>query len=115
MIGTGAGTGYTLNIPLGAGAGDDAYRAELRRRVIPALERYAPEFILISAGFDAHAEDPLSGALLSSAAFGELTAAIAAAAERPCAGRIVSLLEGGYDLEALADSVESHVGVLAGV
>lgn len=114
MVGTGAGTGYNINIPLGPGAGDALYRDHLLRRVIPALERYAPEFILISAGFDAHAEDPLSGARVSSAMFGEMTGMISAAAGRLCEGKIVSLLEGGYDLKALADSVELHVGVLAG-
>jgi len=73
MTGTGAGTGYTLNIPLGPGAGDDIYRREFAGRVIPALDGFAPQFVLISAGFDAHAEDPLSGALLSTGMYGEMT------------------------------------------
>jgi acetoin utilization deacetylase AcuC-like enzyme len=114
MTGRGEGTGFTLNIPLGAGADDGSYREEFRNRVLPALDDFRPEMILISAGFDAHADDPLSGAMLSTGMFGEMTEMLAGAAERHCRGRIISLLEGGYDLDALADSVESHVGVLAG-
>ncbi len=113
MTGTGEGTGFTLNIPLGAGAGDGRYREEFEKRVIPALDSFVPGMILISAGFDAHADDPLSGAMLSTGMFAEMTGMIADAADRHCEGRIVSLLEGGYDLDALADSVEAHVGVLA--
>ena len=70
--------------------------------------------ILISAGFDAHADDPLSGAMLSTGMYAEMTEMLAGAADRHCGGKILSLLEGGYDLDALADSVEAHVGVLAG-
>jgi acetoin utilization deacetylase AcuC-like enzyme len=114
MIGTGPGTGYTLNIPLGTGADDAIYRGEFKRHVLPAIDRYAPEFILISAGFDGHRDDPLAGAQLTTEAFGEMTGMIMDAAARCCGGRIVSLLEGGYDLEALADCAELHVGVLAG-
>jgi acetoin utilization deacetylase AcuC-like enzyme len=114
MTGTGEGTGMTLNVPMGAGADDDLYRGEFEHRIIPALDRFAPEMILISAGFDAHAEDPLSGVLLGTSMFGEMTEMLIGAADRHCGGRIVSLLEGGYDLEALADSVEAHVGTLAG-
>lgn len=113
MVGTGKGTGFTLNVPVGAGAGDAKYREEFAGRVIPALDEFEPQMILISAGFDAHADDPLSGALLSTGMYAEMTEMLAAAAARYCNGRILSLLEGGYDLDALADSVEAHVGVLA--
>jgi acetoin utilization deacetylase AcuC-like enzyme len=112
MTGTGDGTGYTLNIPLGAGADDGLYREEFERRVLPALDRFEPEMILISAGFDAHADDPLSGAFLSTGMFGEMTGMLTKSAGKHCGGRILSLLEGGYDLDALADSVEAHVGAL---
>jgi acetoin utilization deacetylase AcuC-like enzyme len=113
MVGTGRGTGYTLNIPLGTGADDGKYREEFEQRVLPALDKFEPEMILISAGFDAHADDPLSGAMLSTGMYAEMTEMLAGAADRHCGGRILSLLEGGYDLDALADSVEAHVGVLA--
>jgi acetoin utilization deacetylase AcuC-like enzyme len=114
MVGTGEGTGFTLNIPLGAGADDGLYRAEFERRILPAIDRFEPRMILISAGFDAHAEDPLSGARLSTGMFAEMTEMLSQAAARHCGGKLLSLLEGGYDLDALADSVEAHVGVLAG-
>jgi acetoin utilization deacetylase AcuC-like enzyme len=113
MVGTGRGTGYTLNIPLGAGADDGKYREEFEQRILPALDKFEPEMILISAGFDAHADDPLSGAMLSTGMYAEMTEMLAGAADRHCGGKILSLLEGGYDLDALADSVEAHVGVLA--
>ncbi|MDD3643648.1 MAG: histone deacetylase [Candidatus Krumholzibacteria bacterium] len=114
MIGTGPGTGFNLNIPLGAGADDALYRGEFRHRVLPALGRYEPEFILISCGFDGHRDDPLAGAQLTTEIFGEMTQMVMDAAARYSNGRIVSLLEGGYDLEAIADCAELHVGVLAG-
>jgi acetoin utilization deacetylase AcuC-like enzyme len=113
-IGTGPGTGYTMNIPMGVGAGDREYFDAFERRIVPALDSFRPEFILVSAGFDGHGDDPLSGTLLSTEAFGRMTEYLKAAADRHCGGRIVSLLEGGYDLEALADSVEAHVAALVG-
>jgi acetoin utilization deacetylase AcuC-like enzyme len=114
MRGRGRGIGYTLNIPLGTGAGDDEYRQAFTEQVIPALDEFAPEFILISAGFDAHRDDPLSGTNVTSAFFGEMTHLLVACAERHCRGRILSMLEGGYDLPALAESVEYHLTALAG-
>ncbi len=111
-VGTGIGTGYNLNIPVESGVDDSVYISRFNEQVIPALEGYKPGFILISAGFDAHAEDPLSGGLLSSSVFGEMTRLLKSVADRHCGGRIVSLLEGGYNLEALAESVEKHVEIL---
>ncbi len=113
-VGTGPGAGYTMNIPMGAGAGDGEYIDAFEKRVVPALDSFKPEFILISAGFDAHGDDPLAGALLSTEAFGRMTEYVKEAADRHCNGRIVSLLEGGYDLDALADSVEAHITALVG-
>lgn len=110
--GTGSGKGYTLNIPVGTGATDELYLAKFENDIIPALERFEPEFILISAGFDAHGADPLSGGLLSSGVFAEMTSIIRKVADKYSNGRIVSLLEGGYDLDALAESVEKHVKAL---
>jgi acetoin utilization deacetylase AcuC-like enzyme len=113
-VGVGAGTGYTLNIPMGSGADDNDYREAFADRVIPAIDDFKPEFVLVSAGFDGHIDDPLSGTRLSTAMFGEMTRSIKQAAERHCQGRIVSMLEGGYNLTALADSVEAHLTALIG-
>jgi acetoin utilization deacetylase AcuC-like enzyme len=112
-IGAGKGTGYTVNLPMASGAGDREYLAAFRNRVIPALDDFKPEFILISAGFDAHGDDPLSGMVLTTSAFRTMTLLLKASAEKHCGGKIVSMLEGGYDLHALAESVEEHVAALA--
>ncbi|MBN1165055.1 MAG: histone deacetylase [Candidatus Krumholzibacteriota bacterium] len=114
ITGTGRGEGYNLNIPLESGAGEERYLEEFDRQVLPALDRFKPEFLLISAGFDGHRDDLLSGMRLTGDSFGRMTARLKEAAEKNCGGRIVSLLEGGYNLEALADSVEKHLEVLAG-
>jgi acetoin utilization deacetylase AcuC-like enzyme len=98
---------------MASGAGDREYLAAFHNRIIPALDEFKPEFILISAGFDAHADDPLSGMLLTTAAFGTMTTLLKESADKHCKGRIVSLLEGGYDIHALAESVEAHVAALA--
>ncbi len=112
-VGRGRGRGYTLDLPMAAGAGDAEYLAAFKNRIVPALDRYKPEFILISAGFDAHEDDPLSSILLTTKMFGTMTALVKEAADRHCKGRIVSLLEGGYDVNALAESVEEHIEALA--
>ena len=112
-IGTGKGRGYTINLPMAAGAGDREYLAAFRDRIVPALDEFRPEFILISAGFDAHDDDPLSGTILTTSAFRTMTEILKASAEKHCKGRIVSMLEGGYDIHALAESVEEHVAALA--
>jgi acetoin utilization deacetylase AcuC-like enzyme len=111
-VGLGRGAGFNLNIPMGTGAGDSEYLEAFEKRVIPALDAYKPQFILISAGFDGHGDDPLSGTLLTSGAYGEMTRLLKGCAARHCEGRIISMLEGGYDLEALAESVESHLTAL---
>jgi acetoin utilization deacetylase AcuC-like enzyme len=112
VIGSGRGAGYTINLPMGAGAGDREYLLAFRDRVIPALDSFQPAFVLVSAGFDGHAEDPLSGTLLSTSLFGRMTSLVRECADRQCGGKIVSFLEGGYDLVALADSVEEHINAL---
>jgi acetoin utilization deacetylase AcuC-like enzyme len=111
-VGLGKGTGFTLNIPVGSGTGDSAYYNYFEDKIIPALDDFAPGFILISAGFDAHADDPLSGGMLSTDAFARMTGYLMDTAARHCSGRLVSLLEGGYDLDALADCAEKHVGAM---
>ena len=110
--GRGAGEGATLNCPLAAGTGDAEWTAALEERVLPALSDFAPQFVLVSAGFDAHARDPLSGTQVSTQAYAEFTRRLVELAERTAGGRLVSLLEGGYDLDALASSVAAHVAAL---
>lgn len=111
--GEGAGAGKTLNVPLGAGTPEAEYLAKFRELALPAVEAHAPEAILISAGFDAHRDDPLGGLTLSEAGFAELTRCVRALSEEVCEGRVVSLLEGGYDLDALERSVVSHLRALS--
>lgn len=115
--GSGAATergahGNILNVPLEAGTGGAAFRSVIERQVLPAIDDFAPEFILISAGFDAHAADPLANLNLREADFAWVTGAICDLADTHCGGRVVSTLEGGYDLEALAASAAAHVNVL---
>ncbi len=110
--GAGAGTGKTLNFPLPAGAGEDAYRRVLAERIMPALRAHKPWVILISAGFDAHRADPIGNMALETGAFGRITTDIVEAAIEICDGRVVSALEGGYDRSALAASVDAHIGAL---
>ncbi len=110
--GSGKGLGYNLNIPLRRGSSNQDYLNAFTEKIIPAIESFQPEFILISAGFDAHREDPLGGMDLSTHAFERFTEIIHNKAKEICNGRIISFLEGGYDLEALAESVEAHIAVL---
>ena len=112
--GAGEGEGATLNVPLPPGAGDEDYGRVFRQSLRPALEEFEPEFLLLSAGFDAHAADPLGGMFLSAEGFAGLTEECMALARDLCRGRLVSLLEGGYDLEATASSVVAHLRVLSG-
>ena len=105
-------TGNVLNVPLPPGAGGAAFRAAVERQILPALEAFRPELILISAGFDAHGADPLANLDLTEADFAWVTGRICDLAARHAKGRVVSTLEGGYDLEALAASVAAHVKVL---
>ena len=107
--GRGAGEGTTLNAPLPAGSGDAEWLAALENTLLPALEDFAPEFVIVSAGFDAHAEDQLSGTLVTEAGYRAMTRSVLDFASRMSDGKLVSLLEGGYALDALARSVEVHV------
>jgi acetoin utilization deacetylase AcuC-like enzyme len=110
--GRGRGAGATLNVPLAEGDGDEPFLSALSDRLAPAMEAFRPEFILISAGFDAHRSDPLGGLDVRTEAFAEATRIVRALADRHASGRIVAVLEGGYDLEALAESAAAHVEVL---
>lgn len=106
------GVGNIHNEPLPAGAGSAQFRRAYREVLLPALEAWRPELLLISAGFDAHARDPLAEINLEADDFAWLTGELAALAERHCGGRIVSALEGGYDLRALAESTGAHLRAL---
>lgn len=100
-IGEGEGKGFTVNVPLTAGGGDGVYRGAFERVILPALEDYRPDLVLVSAGFDASARDPLAEMSLSPGAFGWMARELRRLADRTAQGRIVLLLEGGYDLVAL--------------
>lgn len=110
--GTGAGKGYTLNIPMRAGSGDTDYALAFQNQIIPALNEFKPEAVLISAGFDAHCHDPLSSIMLSSESYGQFTRLLMGVAERYSKGRVIAFLEGGYDLPSLAESVMQVMDVL---
>ncbi len=99
--GEGDGRGFTVNVPLSAGGGDDVYRSAFERTVLPVAMEYAPELILISAGFDASIRDPLAQMRLSSSAFGWMGKALRGVADASARGRVALILEGGYDLVGL--------------
>jgi acetoin utilization deacetylase AcuC-like enzyme len=117
--GTGAlretGVGNIFNAPLSAGDSGDRFREAFESRILPALHNFGPDLLLVSAGFDAHQADPLANLRLVEADFMWATEELADAARQHCGGRIVSLLEGGYDLKALARSVAVHVETLMDV
>ncbi len=112
--GEGDGLGATLNVPLEAGSGDDDYRDAFQRHVLPAVQQFAPEIILVSAGFDAAAADPLAEMRLSSHAFGWMTRELARAADESAHGKIALALEGGYDLGALEEGLGASIAALVG-
>src|SRR5690606_26678709 len=94
------------------GSGSDAFRRAIEETVIPAVDAFKPQLVLVSAGFDAHARDPLAGLELETADFAWVTRQLVALADSHAGGRIVSTLEGGYDLAALGESVAAHVAAL---
>ncbi|MEM6458675.1 MAG: histone deacetylase [Planctomycetota bacterium] len=110
--GRGGGDGFTLNVPLPSGGGDDALLAAHDETVAPRLDAFAPELLVLSAGFDAAADDPLGHLNVSTAGFNALTSRLLDIAQRHAAGRVVSVLEGGYDLDALSAAVSGHVALL---
>jgi acetoin utilization deacetylase AcuC-like enzyme len=113
--GVGAGVGATLNVPLPAGTGDAGYAAAFERLVAPAVAQFGPDILLVSAGFDAHWRDPLASQLMTTDGFGSLAASVIEMAGALCGGRVVATLEGGYDLDALAEGTGATVGAFAGV
>jgi len=104
--------GNIVNAPLATGSSGDDFRRAWGERLLPALDAFAPDIVIISAGFDAHRADPVGGLRLTEADFTWITEEIVALARARCGGRTVSLLEGGYDLSALAASVGAHVAAL---
>ncbi len=116
--GTGAlserGAGNIWNAPLRPGDAGEQFQEAFESRILPALNDFAPDLVLISAGFDAHADDPLANLRLQEPDFGWATEALMKVADRHAGGRLVSMLEGGYDLNALARSVAVHVTKLMG-
>jgi acetoin utilization deacetylase AcuC-like enzyme len=110
--GRGAGKGMTVNFPLSAGAGDKDFLGAIEQILDRHATPFAPNLVLVSAGFDAHRFDPLGGLNVTTQAFADATRLVCEFARASCDGRIVSVLEGGYDLGALADSVTGHVSEL---
>mgnify|MGYP001549039736 CR=1 FL=1 len=106
------GVGNIVNEPLPSGGGSGEFRAAYRERVLPALEAFAPQLVLISAGFDAHRLDPLANLNLDADDYAWVTRELVAIAHRHAQGRVVSSLEGGYSLTALRQSVQAHVAAL---
>ncbi len=112
--GQGKGAGYTLNVPLRLGTDRKEYRDRFTRGLEKAADKIKPELVLLSAGFDAHARDPLGGMPLEAEDFAAFTRQVHDVAKAHAKGRLVSCLEGGYDLEGLAESVQAHLeGLLA--
>jgi acetoin utilization deacetylase AcuC-like enzyme len=105
-VGHGPGEGFTVNVPLGFGAGDAEYATVFLSVIAPLLESYKPEIILVSAGFDAHANDPLGGMELTEDGYEQLVQILMHLANNLCSGRMILTLEGGYDLSALRNSVQ---------
>jgi acetoin utilization deacetylase AcuC-like enzyme len=110
--GVGKGLGFTRNVPLAAGCGDAEYKKAFLEELKPAAAAFKPDFVLVSAGFDAAKDDLLGRMKVTPEGFAELTRIVKGIAEQYCHGRLVTLLEGGYNLESLAASVEAHVRVL---
>jgi len=107
--GTDEGAGTTLNIPLPAQSGDEAYIEAITQHLIPVMDTWKPRLIMLSAGFDAHEMDPLCGMNVTTEGFGQMTRLVCTMANEYSDGRIISLLEGGYHLDALSKSVAAHL------
>jgi acetoin utilization deacetylase AcuC-like enzyme len=111
-IGEGKGRGFTKNIPLPGGQGDPAFLRATEEQIVRVIDDYRPQAILLSSGFDAHRRDPLGGMHVTEQAYGEITRRIMESAGKWSGGRVLSLLEGGYDREGLAASVSEHAAAM---
>ncbi len=114
QTGEGGGRGYTCNVPLPPGVGDNGYEQIFERVLAPLARRYRPQLILISAGYDSHLRDPLGGMAVTVAGFSELARCVRLLADEidECGGKVAAILEGGYNVEALAESVVATVAAL---
>jgi acetoin utilization deacetylase AcuC-like enzyme len=110
--GRGEGSGATLNCPLPPRAGDDEFLTALRETLVSAADDFEPDLVIVSAGFDAHRRDPLAQLEVDTEAFGEATRIVRGIADQHAGGKLLSVLEGGYDLDALSDSVTTHLAEL---
>jgi acetoin utilization deacetylase AcuC-like enzyme len=113
-VGFGEGAGFTVNVPLPPGLGDGDYLAAYRRVLVPVADAFRPDLVLVSAGFDGHRDDPLGAMNVTDDGFAALCGVVDGIARRHAGGRLVLLLEGGYDVDALARSVVACTRVLAG-
>ena len=113
--GVGDAEGCTVNVPLPAGFGDAEYAAVFEQVLVPTADWFEPDLVLVSAGFDAHRDDPLGGMTVSTQGFAALCTCVRSIADRHAAGRLALVLEGGYDVDTLAASVHECIGVLAGI
>ncbi|MEM1885557.1 MAG: histone deacetylase, partial [Candidatus Jordarchaeales archaeon] len=114
-VGCGEGEGYTVNIPLPSGTGDQEYLYALEEIMVPIADDYAPEFMLVSAGFDTHYSDPITSMSLTSRGHRKIAEVILDTAKRKCGGRVVFVLEGGYSLSAIPKSIANILCLMAGV
>lgn len=112
--GSGPGYGFTLNSPILPGLGDEDYKEAFERDLIPAFDRFKPQFMLVSAGFDAHQDDDMSDILVSTQGFSWMMRKLMELAHRHAGGRLVSVLEGGYSLERLPELSSEHLKILLG-
>jgi acetoin utilization deacetylase AcuC-like enzyme len=110
--GEGKGKGYTLNVPFPGGEGDHEYLKAFDQDVIPAALDFQPDLVLVSAGYDAHRLDPIGGMNVTAEGFAQMTDKIVEVAKKTCDGRVVMVLEGGYSLEGLSESVEATLQAL---
>ena len=110
--GVGDGEGHTMNVPLRAGSDDKEYTEAFRQKLVPAAARFDPDMVMISAGFDAHLDDPMAAMCMTENGFGALTEIVRGIADRYGSGRIISVLEGGYNLSATPASIVRHLRVL---
>jgi acetoin utilization deacetylase AcuC-like enzyme len=113
-VGYGRGDGFTLNVPLAAGAGNERYLNVLDEQILPSLRAYQPELVMVSAGYDCHRDDPLGSMLVDEDGFAAMTERLLDLADETASGRVVLVLEGGYDPPALARSVARTIQVLDG-
>jgi acetoin utilization deacetylase AcuC-like enzyme len=111
-IGSGPGRGFTLNLPLEAGATDADYARAYDDQVLPALDAFKPDALLVSAGYDAHEQDPLAGMRVTTEGYAHLVARLHDAAGRLCRGRLALITEGGYHAGALRECLDATIGVI---